>query len=141
MTNRRVLSILSASICLLVAAPISAQGSAATNAVEARLDSDGVQRAHIVGGEYFFEPAHISVRVNIPVELTISKEPGIVPHSLVIDAPQAGIVINADMSSSPITITFTPTATGLYPYYCSKKLLFFHSHREKGMEGTLEVLP
>jgi hypothetical protein len=29
---------------------------------------------------------------------------------------------------------------GEYPFYCSKKLLFFKSHREKGMEGMLEVV-
>jgi hypothetical protein len=32
------------------------------------------------------------------------------------------------------------TREGIYPFYCSRKLLFFESHREKGMEGTLEVV-
>ena len=36
-----------------------------------------------------------------------------------------------------------PTATkvGKYPFYCGKKLPFMAGHREKGMEGILEVVP
>jgi plastocyanin len=37
------------------------------------------------------------------------------------------------------TVRFTPTHPGTFVFYCDKKLLFFKSHREKGMEGRLEV--
>jgi plastocyanin len=37
-------------------------------------------------------------------------------------------------------IKFTPKKAGSYPFYCSKKLLFFESHKDKGMKGTLEVV-
>jgi hypothetical protein len=40
----------------------------------------------------------------------------------------------------PQTIHATPTRTGTYPYYCYNKLLWLASLREKGMEGTLEVI-
>jgi hypothetical protein len=29
---------------------------------------------------------------------------------------------------------------GRYPFYCDKKLFFMAGHREKGMEGVLEVV-
>jgi hypothetical protein len=37
-------------------------------------------------------------------------------------------------------VRFTRTQRGLFKFYCDKKLLFFKSHRDKGMEGlgTLE---
>ncbi len=44
------------------------------------------------------------------------------------------------MENEAKVIRFTPTRVGSYPFYCNKKLLFFESHREKGMEGILEVV-
>jgi len=106
----------------------------------ATVGSDGIQRVGIVGGSYFFTPNHILVRVNVPVELQVRKEPGVVPHNMVIKAPEAGIDVDASLDNEPTPIRFTPTSTGSYPFYCSKKFLFFESHREKGMEGVLEVV-
>ena len=102
-------------------------------------DADGVQRVRIIGGEYFFNPARIVVKANKPVEFLASKEAGRVPHNLVIDAAAAGVRVKADLSTEAKRITFTATAPGAYPLYCDKKLPFFASHRERGMEGTLEV--
>ncbi|KAF0144773.1 MAG: hypothetical protein FD156_1602 [Nitrospirae bacterium] len=104
------------------------------------IDKDGIQRAEITGGEYFFEPYHIIVKINMPVELTVRKKPGIVPHDIIVNAPEAGINFKEDLSKEPKVIKFTPKKTGKYPVYCSKKLLFFKSHRERGMEGLLEVI-
>jgi plastocyanin domain-containing protein len=105
----------------------------------ATVDKDGVQRIEMLAGEYFFDPNYIIVKVNVPVEITIKKEPYIVPHAFVIKAPDAGMDIHESLSSEPKIIKFTPTKTGKYPFYCDKKFLFFESHREKGMEGTIEV--
>jgi plastocyanin domain-containing protein len=107
--------------------------------VRASIDKDGVQRVEIVGGGYFFTPNHIIVKVNVPVELKVRKESGIVPHNIVMKAPEAGIEFNVSLKDEPQVIRFTPGKTGTFPFYCSKKLLFFASHREKGMEGTIEV--
>lgn len=104
------------------------------------VDKDGVQRVEILGGEYFFKPAHIVIKVNVPVELRVRKEGYVVPHTIVIDAPDAGIKVSESMSRDPLPIRFTPTKAGKYPVYCDKKLLFLDSHREKGMEGILEVV-
>ncbi|MEK7197104.1 MAG: quinol oxidase, partial [Nitrospirota bacterium] len=90
--------------------------------------------------EYFFEPYHIIVKINMPVELTVRKKPGIVPHDIIVNAPEAGINFKEDLSKESKVIRFTPKKTGKYPVYCSKKLLFFKSHKERGMEGLLEVV-
>ena len=106
----------------------------------ASMDKDGVQRVELVGGDYFFNPSHIIVKVKVPVELKVKKEGGIVPHDLVMKSPEAGMEFKLTLHEEPQIIRFTPTKTGSYPFYCDKKLLFFESHREKGMEGTLEVV-
>ncbi len=103
------------------------------------VDKDGVQRVNILAGSYFFDPNYIIVKVNAPVELTVKKEAG-KPHSLVIKAPDAGMDVNESLSTEPKVIRFTPTKTGKYPFYCDKKFLFFKSHRDSGMEGTIEVV-
>jgi plastocyanin domain-containing protein len=106
----------------------------------ATVDQDGVQHVRIIGGSYFFKPNRIVVKKGIPVELIVSKEPGLVPHTIVANAPEAGIVFDESLSSDPKVITFTPKATGEFVFYCKNKLLFFQSHREKGMQGVIEVV-
>jgi len=125
--------------CLLALSSFSA-AFAADPATIATIDKDGVQRIEMVGGEYFFKPAHIVVKVNVAVELKVRKEAYIVPHDIVIDAPEAGIKVSESLTRDPKTISFTPTSIGKYPIFCSKKPPFMSSHREKGMEGLLEVV-
>jgi hypothetical protein len=108
--------------------------------VRAQIDSDGIQRVVIVGGSYFFRPRHIVVKANVPVELSVRIEPGMIPHSFVLEAPQAGMAIRTELGGEAKKFLFTPSLPGLYPFYCAHKLLFFKSHRERGMEGTLEVV-
>ena len=103
-------------------------------------DTDGVQQVNILAGDYFFRPSHIIVQVNVPVRFVVRVERGIVPHGLVLKAPEANISIDEDLSRESQTFTFTPSAPGRYAFYCPKKLLFFKSHREHGMEGILEVV-
>jgi len=110
------------------------------NVYRATIDKDGVQRVSVIGGEYFFNPDYIVVKVNVPVELTIKKESGVVPHDIVMHEPDAGIDFSLQMASESKKVRFTPRKVGKYPYYCDKKLLFFKSHRDRGMEGTLEVV-
>ncbi len=107
--------------------------------VVASMGADGVQRVEIVGGSYFFKPNDVIVKVNVPVEIRIRMESGIIPHDFVLKAPEAGMDIKVELRKEPQTIRFTPTKVGEYPFYCDKKLLFFESHRDKGMKGILEV--
>jgi plastocyanin domain-containing protein len=106
----------------------------------AKIDADGVQRVEVLGGSYFFDPNHIIVKVNVPVEFKVRKEGGITPHNIVLKAPEAGMDFDTSMSKDAKGITFTPKKTGIFHFSCSKKLLFMESHREKGMEGVLEVV-
>ncbi|HDR9485767.1 quinol oxidase [Burkholderia aenigmatica] len=131
-------------LVLMLVPAVFAAGAALARAdgdapVRVPVDADGVQRVAIVGGSYFFRPNHVIVRAHLPVELTVSAEPGLVPHSFEIDAPQAGIAVHTELVTTPKTFRFTPTQPGRFAYYCTHRLLFFRSHRERGMEGVLDV--
>ena len=120
----------------------SSQAPEQKQAQVAKTDPDGVQRVRVVAGNYFFKPSHIVVKVNVPVELVASREAGMVPHDLVIRAQDAGIAVEQDLATEPRKIAFTPKKVGKYAIYCSKKPPFgAASHRERGMEGVLEVVP
>lgn len=110
------------------------------NRVVAAVDADGVQRVEVLGGEYFFDPNYIVVKVNKPVELKVKKTGGFTPHNIVVKAPEAGINFSESMGKEPKVIKFTPTVVGKYPMYCSKKLPFVKSHRDRGMDGFIEVV-
>ena len=106
----------------------------------AAVDADGVQRVEMVGGEYFYDPNYIIVRVNTPVELKIKKAAGVIPHNLIAKSPEAGIDFKLDLKKDLRTVKFTPTRIGKYPIFCDKSLLWFKTHRERGMEGMIEVV-
>ena len=103
--------------------------------------TDGVQHVEIIGGEYYFDPNVIVVKVNSPVELKAKKGGGFVPHDFIVSAPEAGIDIKIDLKSDWKVAKFTPTKVGVYQMECRKKLLWFKSHKDRGMKGTLEVIP
>lgn len=126
---------------MLTLAAAGLQAQEQKEPLAAKVDGDGVQRIRIVGASYFFRPNHIVVRVNVPVELLASRESGITPHNLIIRAQDAGVVVEEDLGTDPKKIVFTATKVGKYPFYCGKKLPFMAGHREKGMEGILEVVP
>jgi plastocyanin domain-containing protein len=136
MTYKKFLFVVIAAVLLAWGLSASAAGPATVVPV----DKDGVQRVDIVGGSYFFKPNNIVVKVNVPVELKVSKESSITPHDIAANSPEAGIVFKETLSTTPKIIKFTPTKVGTYPFYCTKKLLFFKSHRERGMEGVIEVV-
>lgn len=107
---------------------------------EARVDADGVQRVEVVAGSYYFDPDHIVVKRGVPVELTVRKKPALIPHTFVMGEKDAGPKLKESLSKEPKTVTLTFEETGLYPFWCDNKLLFFKSHREKGMAGVIEVI-
>ena len=106
----------------------------------ATTDADGIQRVEVTGGSYYYNPNRIIVKVNVPVELKLKKEGKMVPHDIVMKAPEAGMEFDTALSGDFKTVTFTPKKTGVFPFYCSKKLPFIASHKDKGMEGVLEVV-
>lgn len=111
--------------------------SAEENALVA--ETNGVQRIEITAGSYFFKPEHIIVKAGVPVELAIRNESRLVPHNFVMKSPEAGMEFSEKLSDSLTIVRFTPSLPGKYTFYCDKKLLFFKSHRDRGMEGVIEV--
>ena len=107
--------------------------------VSAVMGDDGVQRLQIEGGEYYFKPENIVLKVGVPVELFVYKPPGLVPHNIVMESSDAGMSFKENFGKKGITIRFTPSETGTFEFWCDKKFLFFKSHRAKGMEGTITV--
>ena len=108
--------------------------------VVASVGADGVQRVEMVGGDYYYNPNYLVVKVNKPVEIKIRKTTSYVPHNLIAKAPEAGIDFKIDLKSDIQTVNFTPTKIGKYPIYCDEKMFWFKSHRERGMEGMIEVI-
>ncbi len=109
----------------------------------AAVGADGVQHVEITGGEYYFDPNHIVVKVNIPVELKVRKgadSSWIIPHDIVVKSPEAGIDFKVALKKEQQSIKFTPTKAGKYALYCDKKSPFGKTHRAKGMEGVIEVV-
>lgn len=105
---------------------------------EVPLDDDGVQRVEIVGGSYFFKPARIVVRAGRPLEISLRMERGVVPHRFVLEGAGGEPVADVELAEAPKTVRVQLLA-GRYEFHCPNQLLFFKSHRERGMAGALEV--
>lgn len=104
------------------------------------LAADGVQRATVVVDSYSYTPGHLVVRAGKPVELTLTSVATIIPHNFVIKDPAGGLSVEQDVGpGKTVIVTFTPTQSGMFPIYCDKRLWPLPSHRDKGMEGKLEV--
>ena len=82
------------------------------------------------------------MKANETVTLNITNEATLIPHNLVIEAPEADIHIKVDVSAGKnASVALTPAKTGSYEMSCAKKPPFGKSHKEKGMHGILEVTP
>lgn len=125
-------------LCLMLSSTVFGEQEKVTTFVATV--EDGVQRVEVLGGDYYFEPNHIVVKKDVPVELTVKKAPGMIPHDIVMNAPEAGMVFKVDFGKDGEVIRFTPTQSGTYPFYCDKRFLFFKSHKERGMHGEIEVV-
>ena len=102
--------------------------------------ADGVQRATVTLDSYSYTPNHLIVEAGNPVELTLTSVTTIIPHNFVIKDPAGSLSVEQDVSAGKtVTITFTPIQPGTFPIYCDKRLWPLPSHRDKGMEGKLEV--
>ena len=102
--------------------------------------ADGVQRATVTLDSYSYSPNHLIVEAGKPVELTLTSVTTIIPHNFIIKDPAGSLSVEQDVSAGKtVTMTFTPTQPGTFPIYCDKRLWPMPSHRDKGMEGKLEV--
>lgn len=93
-------------------------------------------------GDYRFSPDEITVRAGETVQLQLTNTDSLTPHNFTLKAENAGLNVDTDVSAGKTEVVdITPLAPGTYKFYCNKKLLFFKSHRARGMEGTLIVAP
>lgn len=133
-----------ATVCLLasvgVASAHAAEPSQSGPPLVISVAADGVQRATVTLDSYSYFPNHLIVEAGKPVELTLTSVTTMIPHNFLIKDPAGRLSVEQDVSAGKtVTITFTPTQPGTFPIYCDKRLWPFPSHRDKGMEGTLEV--
>jgi heme/copper-type cytochrome/quinol oxidase subunit 2 len=101
---------------------------------------NGMQRATIVLDSYSYTPNHLIVEAGQPLELTLTSVTTIIPHNFIVKDLTGDLSVEQDVGAGKtVTITFTPTQRGTFPIYCDKRLWPLPSHRDKGMEGKLEV--
>lgn len=124
--------------CIALALVCATNLSARTPAVEAKVDADGTQRLTIVGGSYFFKPAHVHAKAGQPLELIVRMEEGIVPHRFVLEGSDGKPAADIELSAMPKTLRLD-LPPGQYSFTCPNRLLMFKSHRERGMSGILEI--
>ena len=123
-------------VCLAAFMPVAWAGEQVT----AVPDTDGVQRVTMTVDSHFYKPDHLVVRAGVPVELILISRTTFTPHNFVLKEPNAGMDINKEIGAGEtVKVRFTPTKAGVFTFFCDKKLLFFKSHRDKGMEGILKV--
>jgi heme/copper-type cytochrome/quinol oxidase subunit 2 len=104
------------------------------------VSADGVQRATVTLDSYSYTPNHLIVEAGKPVVLTLTSVTTIIPHNFIIKDPAGNLFIEQDVSAGKtVIVTFTPAQPGTFPIYCDKRLWPLPSHRDKGMEGKLEV--
>ena len=123
-----------------VALPADEPPPAAAPPVVAEMGADGIQRATIILDSYSYTPRHLIVQAGKPVELTLTSVTTIIPHNFILKDPAAGLNIEKDVSAGKTDkVTFMPTQAGTVTFYCDRRLWPMPSHRDKGMEGKLEV--
>jgi hypothetical protein len=103
---------------------------------------DGVQRINIRCGPNFFDPAHIVVKANVPVELSVSTTPGLPAHSFVISVAGSR-PINADTPIGPTekAFAFVPGRPGDYQAVCRDNAKVPGASLAKAKQGVLTVIP
>jgi len=115
---------------MLLSAAVAAwhPARAAELAIEVTLDS------------FTIRPDRIEVKVGQPVILNVKNMATLLPHDLIIKAPEAGLDVSLNLRAGKSgSVSFTATQPGEVVIYCSKKPPFGKTHRERGMHATLVV--
>ena len=134
------LAIVGSFIAALVPVGQAADGLEPGPPIVVPISPDGVQRAKIVLDSYSYSPSHLVVESGKEVELTLTSITMITPHNFIIKNPAGSLSVEQDVGAGKTVMTkFVPTQPGLFPFFCDKRLWPMSSHRDKGMEGLLEV--
>jgi plastocyanin len=142
MVTIRLVWAMLAGLALMAPVPLQAEEAPPAPAapVTAELGADGIQRATIMLDSYSYAPNHLIVQAGKPVELTLTSVTTLVPHNFILKDQAAGLSVEADVSAGKTEkVTFTPTQTGVFTFFCDRRLWPMPSHRDKGMEGKLEI--
>jgi heme/copper-type cytochrome/quinol oxidase subunit 2 len=104
------------------------------------ISPDGVQRATVILDSYSYSPNYLIVERGKPVELTLKSVTTIIPHNFIIKEQAGRFSVEQDVGAGQtVMVRFVPSEPGLFPFFCDKRLWPMPSHRDKGMEGILEV--
>lgn len=124
----------------IVAVGQAADGSQPGPPIVVPVSPDGVQRATVILDSYSYSPSHLVVEKGKPVELTLTSITTITPHNFIIKDSANSLSVEQDVGAGrTVMARFVPTQPGLFPFFCDKRLWPMPSHRDKGMEGLLEV--
>ena len=118
----------SAALLLISSMPASSQ------------DGRGMQRIDMVLEDYQFRPNKVSIVAGTSAELNLTNRDSFTPHNFIVEAPEAEMEVSVEVpTGKSVKVVLRPTRPGTYVFYCDKQFLFFKSHRERGMEGQIEV--
>ncbi len=93
-------------------------------------------------GDYHYMPHNIQLVVDQPVVLHLVNVDAFTPHNFTLKDNSDGLDVDIDIpAGKAVNVNLMPLFAGSHTFYCNKKLLWMESHREKGMEGTLTVVP
>ena len=91
-------------------------------------------------GDYRFMPEEIQIVAGQTARLRLVNTDSVVPHNFTLKAADNTALIDVDVvAGETIEVELGPLSTGRYTFYCDKKMLFMKSHRDKGMQGSLNV--
>lgn len=93
-------------------------------------------------GSYQIMPEQVELIAEQPVILRLVNMDTIIPHNFTIESTDDALDVNIDvLAGETVDVKLTPSVAGRYSFHCGNKMLFMKSHRKKGMEGILIVLP
>jgi plastocyanin len=93
-------------------------------------------------GDYRFLPREIQLNANQSAILRLVNTDSVTPHNFIMETGSGSPTVEVDLlGGESVEVKLPPLPAGRYIFYCSNKLLFMKSHREKGMEGILIVNP
>ncbi|GMR00719.1 MAG: hypothetical protein BMS9Abin19_0054 [Gammaproteobacteria bacterium] len=93
-------------------------------------------------GDYRYTPGNIKLTIDQPVVLRLVNVDSFTPHNFTLEDASDGLDVNVDIpAGKSVDVYLMPLVASSHTFYCKNKLWLMDSHREKGMEGTLTVVP
>ena len=103
---------------------------------------DDIRVVEVKLGGYRFMPQEIELTADQPAVLRLVNTDAVIPHNFTMKATDSALDIDVDVpGGESVDVELTALPVGRYKFYCGNKLMFMKSHRDKGMEGTLIVVP